>query len=72
MPRKSSVRTVTTIGIDMGKTTLHDFFDSIDPTRTWDLGQGEISFAQILAGPQAKPHDYWRWCLRERHLPREL
>src|SRR5262245_3424579 len=23
MPRKSSVRTVTTIGIDMGKTTLH-------------------------------------------------
>jgi len=23
MPRKSSVRIVTTIGIDMGKTTLH-------------------------------------------------
>ena len=41
------------------------FPHGLDPSRTWDLGQGEIGFARILAGRQANPHDYWPWCLRE-------
>ena len=48
-----------------GKHLLALSFSGFDPTRTWDLGQGEIGFAQILAGRQANPQDYWRWCLRE-------